>query len=561
MKQKLTRGQTCLNENTGSIVANILVADIKYNTYFKLTNSTTMKRINLLLLLLFFAMFHSFGQSLIVNDSMITVDATNSRYRLFPQPGDTSTSAVQDTSKRTKIWLETGTGFYLTMPPPSSGFPVGGSLKHQPFMLATNLYDTTKDDVPQPLRPSRLNSDNNHQLSPGINSLAPVYYFKRSNSGVKIVPNAYDIVRGDTMAFAITYKTPTYNTDKGNTEPPTYKLYFFYNNNQTFEEVVDPNKNMRTGTTNSIPQCRVHNNESPVIPTGSLPGSLSKFNTLKSVCFNIPGNAVTTGNEKNVFITMVPLSNLETGKSGSVYAVLTDANGNVIQSDSIANMRFGPAHDPNFLVQLPFCLLPPKKVFPFDYTIHFQNTGVGDANRVKVLVHLPKGLDYSTYHLKSIVYAGVRLNVSPTIDKDNNTLLFDFNTGVPLLNGTANVVSMVNVERTMGEIQFTINSTPNTDLEMKAWASIYFKSVHPSNDTVASSDPLFAGFEQPVQTNTAVTKYSEDCACRDCTPLCHKILGLCWWWWLIILVALLIIIWLIIKRRNKKDKVPTSNYN
>jgi hypothetical protein len=271
--------------------------------------------------------------------------------------------------------------------------------------------------------------------------------------------------------------------------------------------------------------------------------------------------------EKTVFLSLVPDTTIEEGKTGSVYAVLTDASNNVIGTDSIANMRFAPAHDPNYLSQRPFCLKLPKKEYPFVYKVHFQNTGDGNATEVKLDIHLPTGLNWSTLNITKATFAGVdytaviKNNVSLNRTTGIATVHF-FDTAI--LGRKIKLLGLAecdtnhpgNDPRSMGEILFDIKSTPNTDDKMEAWADIYFKSEHPSGDTVQG------GYEQPVITNHAVTTYKDCCGCTTPTPLpphCFTILGLCWWWWVLILIAVIFIWWLIARKKKDNKEAGTNN--
>jgi uncharacterized repeat protein (TIGR01451 family) len=262
--------------------------------------------------------------------------------------------------------------------------------------------------------------------------------------------------------------------------------------------------------------------------------------------------------ERNVFVTLVPQDSLVVGTSCSVYAVLTDPDGNVLATDLIPSMPTAPAHDPNNIVQEPICLKLPKKVYPINYTVHFQNTGGGNATEVKLVVQLPKGMNLHDFTpergITKATFAGLDYKNGPNrsnlivrkIEASNQLeILFKEASGI-FLKGTNATNPSINPE-TMGEVQFTINTTPGTDDELKGYADIYFKSQFPSRDTTPD------GYELPVRTNIAVTKYASCDNCITCPASCYKILWLCWWWWLIILI-IIIIIWIIIARRRRHHR-------
>ncbi len=270
-----------------------------------------------------------------------------------------------------------------------------------------------------------------------------------------------------------------------------------------------------------------------------------------AVCFNIPTNDFY---EKTVFVSLVPNKELEFGQSGSVYAVLTDSVGTIVARDLIPNMRFAPAHDPNYIVQRPVCLELPKKEHPITYTVHFQNTGGGSATKVKVVVHLPKGMNWSAFNssrdILDATFAGQdhkgTIIVTPKAADNQLEIEFTANPG-HLLKGTNVSNPAINPE-TMGEVTFTIKSTPGTDDKMEAYAQIYFLSEYPSSGIPGQ-------YEDPVRTNIAVTTYKKTCkTCTNCPLPCYKILWFCWWWWLVILVAIILLLIIIIRRRKKKQQ-------
>ena len=480
----------------------------------------------------------------------IRIDPTGAPHRVVGVPSNsgTDTSATQDTSKRMMVWMETGHGNFTTNPLTCYQFlPSTSTAPHSPFLFATNLYDTTKGLV----KPSRLISNT---------SSVPAYissdFFPKmlGSSKIRITPNTLDLVPGDTMAFAVTYNTYKQPSDGpiNNKTNSVFKIYFFYNIDSTFIPVTSNNQsNLMIGA--SPKNCREHNGEAisfnPTLPPTGI--NAYGFHDWISYTITAPDNE-----ERSVFFTMLPINDsLKIGTSGSVYAVLTE-NDNVIGTHFIQSMPFKPAHDPNYLIQKPApCIQFPKKGYPFEYTVHFQNTGAGKATEVKVVVHLPKGMDWNSLGIKKATFAGTDYTNKITVntDRSNNELTiifkYDFVNHANYLLGTHDSKQPAIDPQTMGEILFTINSTPNTEDNLISYADIYFRSEHPSADTTEE------GYESPVRTNNGVTNY-KDCCNGNCTPVppCCKILGLNLWWWLIILIILNIIIWYIIlkRRRNKK---------
>ena len=478
----------------------------------------------------------------------ISVNTERAKLPVVPHLPPGNNTAEPDTTKRYVIWFEGGNGFFTT--DPDKPAIISSNQIHNPFLISTALYDTTKD--------LRIIYDNTTNSPGGSSNKGPFNQYL-SDRGVKIIPNVYDIVPGDTMAFALVYKT------YGNKAAPgtgTHKLYFFYNNNEAFDPLVS-NGPLVPGTL--INFCRTHNGEEPYfpVPPDSLKTDGFGESYSKCIVFNIPNE--NSDVEKNLFVSLVAKGELDFGKSGSVYAVLTDASDNVIGTDIIPNMRFAPAHDPNYIVQRPVCLLLPKKAATFTYTVHFQNTGGGPADKVKMRVHLPKGMDWSSFNpatsIKEASFAGkdARGTIAITIDKENNILQVLF---VPVggqnLEGTS-VADPATNPLTMGEITFTIMSTPNTEDSLQAYAEIFFHSVNPSVKASGNVEQ----YEDPVITKMATTYYKKCCVnCPDpVPPHCYKIIGLCWWWWVLILLALLFILFLVLRRRkNKKEEQENTAY-
>jgi uncharacterized repeat protein (TIGR01451 family) len=505
---------------------------------------------NLFFLLLLIRSLTATSQTIEVDPSRqsVSINTSEAQFPVVEQTYNPMGSAMPNNAKRITVWFEAGNGFFSTNP--VTAYAINGNQSHIPFLLATKLYDTTKEDL---VMPSNIIFRSMSMVTGTGHNSFPKYL---NDGGIKIIPNAYDIVPGDTMVFAIAYKTYFSDSSIGKNSS-SYKLYFFYNNNSSFTPLTS---NPTFGsTTNQIHFCRSHNNETPTfIPAPeNLNRDINNDSYQNCICFNIPSNH---DFEKNVFVSLVPNADLEFGNSGSVYAVLTDSSGNILATDLIRNMPFGPAHDPNYIVQIPVCLTLPKKVNPFTYTVHFQNTGIGNATKVKVVIHLPKGMNLKDFNftrdITKVTFAGLNykndsyksnLTVTPIEASNQLEILFTTALGYPL-KGTNATDPATNPE-TMGEVIFTINSTPDTDNDMEAYAEIFFLSEHPSSGIPEK-------YEDPVKTKIAVTKYKT--CCESCTG-CYKILWLCWWWWLIILAAILLI-WFIVTRKRDNNQQPAP-YN
>lgn len=518
-----------------------------------------------------------FAQTIITTDSIVKIDSTGAKYPMVQKNNPADLSAAPDKSKRTTIWLETGDGFFTTSP--SLEYGILGTPKYDPLLLATNIYDTSKDKL---IKPTKLISTKKSSfVATEASSLADLFNFYLNrpvgynlhddakqdnveiseNAKVKIYANAYDIVPGDPMSFALVYKTPIVKGfEKMTPTDSMFKLYFFYNDNTTFTSLSEKNNTFKvSGVSNPFSATRFFNNEVTSYNEG-LTNKLLCKDYKNGVCFTIKDKLE---DAKTLFVSLSPFNDLEFGKSGSVYAVLTNSRDSVISTDEIANMPFAPAHDPNYIVQRPNCLKFPKKAYPFSYTVHFQNTGAGNAVGVKTIIHLPKGLDWSTFKIDKATFAGVDytsiIKDNVKINKLDNTIEVNFSSTATgktvMLKGTNDhdTTNLILPGETMGEFLFTIQSTANTDDSLIAYADIYFKSQHPSTYALTTGN----GYEEVVTTNKDITRYKECCTCND--PGCFIILGLCWWWWLLILLGVLVIWYLLAKRRKKKEPNTQPN--
>lgn len=504
----------------------------------------------LVLMVLYLQASAQHGISIIRSSNQVSVSTTGAEYPVVKRTSNTLGAAEPDTTKRITIWMEHGDGYYTT--DAGDVRNISGTQSHSTFLLSTKLYDTTKEQKPLP---SRI-TYNNDPVTAGSFSASATQYLE-GGVRLKITPNAYDIVPGDTMAFAIGYRAGVDQDPVGNQEGGlgrATKLWFFYNNNTAFNALTS--NGVMVSSADPIQFCRKHNGESVSFP--SIPDGINRdmYDEKYDNCILFSLTDQLLYNEKNVFVSLVPRTDLEIGKSSSVYVVLTDDKNNVIATDIIPNMRVAPAHDPNYIVQRPVCLLAPKKVYPFTYTIHFQNTGAGDANEVKVIAQLPEGMDWGSLKIKEAVFAGMDYSGMQNSDQfiirpqdgDKLEIIFKAKDASHYLKGT-NVVNPATNPQTMGEITFTINSTPETKYTLQAFADIYFRSVYKSENADS------AGYEKPVRTNIQTTSY-KNCCEKGCKPIeepgCCGFLGLCWWLWVLILLVIAGFIFFIVWRRHRK---------
>ncbi len=484
-------------------------------------------------------------------------------------------SAKPSVGKRTTLWLETGDGFFTSNPYLS--WPVVTSQSHAPLVHFSKTYDTTKFPPPTSIKAAKKSTvaaDPSHSYS-------DLYEYILGAKKIRLLANNAEIVPGDPMVFTVVYNTLPIDTGIAvRTMDSLYRVYLFYNNNRTFIPLSAKNKAFTIeGSTENIPAARIHHGEAVSFNTGLNIAAIKQDYT-DYLCF--------TTNEflqqsKAVFVSLKPYADLQLGKSGSIYAVLTDSKGKILDTDIIPNMLYAPAHDPNYIVQRPYCLTLPKKEFPFEYKVHFQNTGAGSAVEVKTLIHLPKGMNWSTFKVTKATFAGADYTAAMKVGKEiildsANSLitLRYFSNAIAgqthLLRGTGDSTNVmlrddpeelrtILQDNTTGEFLFTIKSTPSTEDKMEAYAEIYFKSQYPSTEAVG-------GYELPVKTNLATTQYKECCTCDEVKPIdpntgsgCYKILGLCWWCWIIIILGIIILIYLLRKKKDSRNTPPDSQYN
>ncbi len=522
-----------------------------------------MKKVLSMLVLCISLCNNSFSQNIAYKGNQVSIDTSNVKHPIAKSNKLTSSSdssAKPNFSQKTLLWLEEGDGHFTT-DPFAAVHTVTTKQNYSPLLVTTYLYDTTRNPPPRNLK------FNNSNLGFAI-SASSSFTQMLNKQGVKITPSVNDLVPGDTMVFALTYKTfkddtivsntaGTDNKTSANIKNKTFKLYFFYNNNIVFNAI----KNIEEAGHSTIKNIRTHFEETVTFKPST---RVNKLDFTQWICCEIPKNDEF---EKTIFINLTPLQSAEIGKSGSVYAVLTDESDNMLATDKIDNMLLAPSHDPNYLVQRPVCLKLPKKVYPFEYKVHFQNTGEGAAVEAKVIIHVPAGLNYNSFKVTNAQFAGA--NYTPVFkeginmftDKIKNTItvVFNHNTialSINKLQGTATCVNPTTNILTMGEIGFTIESTTNTADTLAAYADILFKSEYPSLYAVNDGN----GYEDTVTTNKAVAAYKNCCTCTN-TPIigCFIILGLCWWWWLVIAAAIGIL-YIIYKKSKKNNKQQNITY-
>ncbi len=488
---------------------------------------------------------------------------------MFPgiiQHQATSTPSADSQALRGQrvMWLEYGDGSFTTLQ--TSTHQMGISPNNY-FLLTNRLYDTVRDVRMGSGQfggntTGRTNGDNDSKL---INANA---------TGIIITPNVYDIVRKDTMAFAVTYHI----SKSDYSSEANYYIVFLYRNN-VFDSFV-ANRNVF----NSIKSFRtsIGNGDQNIDSSSLTNAQLVFINNLKGTTYDkfavIKLNNLNDF-EHNVFLSLFTRSALQAGGSTNLKAILlressssgTTSPPQTIATYETASMSFRASHDPNYITQFPLCMQLPKIARTFSYHIHFQNTGEGEADSVRVTAFLPSGMvlaDISSVSVGNKNFA-TDLNTIFSIEKvdgSSNKVVFlltrnTTNTSSTDLKGIAGLNDAMVNPVTMGDIYFDLHATDTVHNVMLARASIDFHSAQTHK------------WEQPVITNFATSYYSDCtdsvfCNCKipgiDTIPnppnptpphptpdSCTKFLSLCWWWWVIIAIAGIIIYSVARKRKEK----------
>jgi hypothetical protein len=456
-----------------------------------------------------------------------------------PNPAASPVGALSSADPRGKcmIWLEYGDGGFTVQPvvirnmtssPPSA------------FLMATPLYDTTRGKdllISRYLQGASLNPTGTARSSMGHNDPPLI----TAAEGIKLSANAYNIVPGEPMQIAFTYKL---GNDMGiiNTNGAKYYVLFYYNKNSSSIFA----KYSINGAAAMPAYLRAYNKENfdallrqQDFVLSDLPAGYGSF-----AAFELP---VRDSAEYNFFITLIPNKNLKAGDKSTIVAALVNVNKDkernftrLMGKDSMSGIYVSRAFDPNTLTVTPGCLVLPKQETGFNYRVQFQNLGKGPADIVKIVVPLPAGLRRETIQMGDVLFAGAKVpNVVP-VSIAGNSIEFTLTGYLPGTDGTANALTN---PVTMGEVNFTIKSTAALEDSVKHNAQIVFHSKY----AIASD------WEDTVSTPTCLTVYkNQACECDNppCPPdNCLKIFGLCWWWWVLILLAVIILLWLLLRRR------------
>ncbi len=347
-------------------------------------------------------------------------------------------------------------------------------------------------------KPTRVisNINNTSSNNPSNNYYDQANDFLTSNYFVKITPSVNAIKSDDTMHYAIDYKLPD--------ERRGWKLVFEYNLNEsyTFHQTAQSDKIYDSRFRNTYHSfIRTHFNENVNV----------QFNKIEFL------NLTPSNRNKTVFVSLASFEDIDNkllGIDGVVKAYLVNENDknfkpneNLGDKNALRNIGDNP-HDPNWIKVDKKCVIPSTLGMELNYTIHFQNTGIGNAQeKVHVALKLPDGIiannidpitnqfsiNYATKPVNKFVQFQIGNGV---LNYDTSTVYFDNTTSkdtihflfhkatqgrIIILRGMDTTKpNCMNDVRTMGEIKlkFTL-PTYSIGKQLIANASIYFDNELP----------------------------------------------------------------------------------
>ena len=441
-----------------------------------------------------------------------------------PSVGNNDPSSANTYYGSRIAWLEYGDGGFTSNGNSTRKFAVPVSQLDKWLFVSSKLYDNTRDQLrinsggPFSLATSSRNnpSDNDAPILTSANSANTSAVPPK----ILITPSTYDIVSKDTMCFALTYKfSPTPGKN--------YYIVFSYNNNiflpitSTFTSTSVSNPTNAymaiNNNQNQIKYARTFHGEIyfPNIPQAAI--NLIPAGYTNNVAMKLSFNTNSTLDERNMFFSLVTKDNLVEGNSTSINATIieTDDAGNYpsfVDQHTIAGMAVRPSHDPNYIVQTPVCLQLPKAPKHFQYHLHFQNTGPGEADQVKIILQFSPGFDFNTFNITRARFSddnyynninnGITILKTPTLNQVELTMDLQGNRNLnnPLA-GTNTVLNPWTSLETMGDIYFNMQATAAVPYFITSQAGIKFHSLQ-------TQQP-----EPVVATNTAISAYSTCCDC------------------------------------------------
>jgi hypothetical protein len=387
------------------------------------------------------------------------------------------------------VWYEFGDGKF-TFKPRFNHVYANGSNLNSAVLKLSGIYETGG-------KPTRIITNGSFRNTSTIgfnNYLDEANDPLTSGYNVKISSNVSAIKSGDTMHFAIDYFIPN--------EDPSWKLVFEYNLGED-KHFLHTNTNNRLvdytiGVTNT-PFIRTHHNENIYVSSNR-----------DRIEFT---NLIFNNRPKTVFVSLVGVDDkgLE-GYTGALRAYLINAKSPTPSKanediSSLRNIADKP-HDPNYIKAVPKCVKTNKANKVQDYHIHFQNTGIGNADDlVKVSVKLPNmvtgaqfsptpsGLSVTCADIPIINFAAFNVLTPPSAFSPN-TVYYDNishsdsihflikypNAGnrIILKGMDSTKPNFMNDTKTMGDIKFklTLPKYPQKT-ELYALASIVFDTEDP----------------------------------------------------------------------------------
>jgi hypothetical protein len=454
---------------------------------------------------------------------------------LAPKPEAPAVTDLSDLDPKGKciIWLEYGDGGFTVKPASTRDFT---SSPASAFLMAIPLYDTTRGKdglIARYLQGASMRTTLTSRLAAGHNDQQLII---TNDGGVKLTPSAHNIVPGEPLQLAVTYKLSSDSLAIIRKKESQYYVLLYYNND---------GKNIfgqysATGPGTLPAYLRAYKSETLTALTQAdfvmdgLPTGYSRF-----AAFELPVRNVA---EYNFFITLSPNKKIVVGDESSIKAVLIEVAGKdlrVVGQDSLSSMYVSRAFDPNTITVAPRCLVVPKKETDFKYRIQFQNLGEGPADSVKIEVSLPEGMRKETLVMGDVIFSGKKVAGIVPVGTSGNTIQFFITGHLPGTSGTPDALTN---PLTMGEVNFTIKSAATLADSVIHKAAIYFHSKFAAAGV----------WEDPVSPDPDSTVYKQkDCECgsQPCPGNCYIILGLCWWWWVVILLVVIILLRLLFRRR------------
>jgi uncharacterized repeat protein (TIGR01451 family) len=412
-------------------------------------------------------------------------------------------SITNNKTPRNIVWIEYGDGQFSMDPQRAHYFYNNPNSNCNLFYIkSTGIY--AKGGKPPKQAAKKIPAKNlNNKAVKGLSVFA-----EDESEDVKITPSVPDIVAGDTMVYALSYRKPA-TAPSGN-----YKLIFFYNKDgqKIFKKVL-PEKTYMVRDGNEkmpLPFLRTHNKESLTAPT-SLPAKnyvalKSDFDKSDYLVMNVN---ITDNEAHTIFVTMVPLENTKQANKQitSLDLLLVDPDNNIKKAGYAAKTlgKLAP-HDPNWQEAIPTCLVLPKRNQEINYQIHFQNIGAGPATKVVVKTAIPSGLLASEVIVTNWAIGGIMNNPKYSLNVDKSradSIVFEFlinpNATDKILYGTYGLSDAPVNPKTMGDIYFKCYAKPTVPNIIKSGTSIYF-------DT-----------NEAVQTNETKVEFKKCCDCEnDC---------------------------------------------